>query len=112
MKFIKILLVLSVVFLNAQVLKITKDWNLFGAVASIDSVTPFANECVKSLFVYKNGAWISYAKGEIQSIAKGIGFWVYASKDCDITLSNSIRATTSPQPTPEQIEQIKNKNKK
>ena len=112
MKFIKILLVFGVVFLNAQVLNITKDWNLFGAVAKINSVTPFADECVKSVFVYKDNAWISYAKGEIQSIDKGLGFWVYASKSCDITLSNPIRETTSPQPTPEQIKQIKSKNKK
>ena len=113
MKFIKILLVFGIVFLNAQVLNITKDWNLVGAVAKINSVAPFADECVKAVLVYKDNTWISYSKGEIQSIDKGIGFWVYANKDCDITLSNPISdTTTSPQPTPEQIEEINKKKKK
>ena len=113
MKSIKILLVFSVVFSNAQVLNVTKDWNLFGAVANINDLTPFDNPCIKSVIVYKNNDWVYYSKGGIQSIDKGLGFWVYANKDCDITLSNPIReTTTSPQPTPEQIKQIKNKTKK
>ncbi len=110
MKFMNILLVFSVLFLNAQVLNVTKDWNLVGAVVKISNLTPFDNECVQSVFVYKNNAWISYSKGEIQSIDKGVGFWMYANKDCSIDLySPTTPTTTSPQPTPEQIKQIKNK---
>ena len=95
MKFIRILLIFSVCFLNAQVLNVTKNWNLFGAVASINSVAPFDDECVESVFVYKNHEWVSYAKGEIQSIDKGIGFWLYGSKDCEITLSNPVELPVS-----------------
>ncbi len=110
MKFMQILLVLGILSLNAQVLNVTKNWNLFGAVLKIDDLSPFDDECVKSVFVYKDNNWVIYSKGDLESIDEGVGFWVYAGDDCSITLPIPAPPTnTSPQPTAEQIKNIKRK---
>ena len=81
---------LGSIVLNAQVLNIKEKWNLFGAIENLNNLEAFNNECVSSLYTYKQDtSWNIYPNGGLTSINQGIGFWVYATKDCSIDTDKS-----------------------
>ena len=91
----KILLFVSLI-LNAQVINITKGWNLYGAEKNI-SVSIFNDSCVNTVWTYNsnNSKWKLYIKDskkykipsniiKLTIIKEGEGFWINGDGNCSI----------------------------
>ena len=87
MRNIIIIFVLNLILLNSQTLDVKKGWNLYGAIDNIPDLSTFKQDCVDSIFTYDKSDWNVYPKGNLNTINKGHGFWVDASKDCQINTS-------------------------
>jgi len=87
-----------ILFLNAQIINITSNWQLLGAKQDIN-LSDFSKTCVKYVWGYNNSQnmWELYTPNQIEipnnilplsMIHSGEGFWIKGNSNCAVNIEN------------------------
>jgi TPR repeat protein len=72
--------------------KVTIGWNLKGTSSAINAVSSVFNDsCIEKVFIFRDGNWLYYTPNGYSTFTQlneNEGFWVNASKECNLALVN------------------------